>query len=77
MSKALPAPEFIKVFMLLKQSTGLFLYPTGSSSAGLSTGFYLTREEAEKSRLLEVLGNDGKDKFYIFELEIPNLAHGK
>ncbi len=77
MSLPLPAPESIKVFMLLKQSTGLFLYPTGSSSNGLSSGFFLTREEAEKVRLMEVLGSDGKDKFHIFELDIPNSAYGK
>ncbi len=77
MTKPLPAPESIKVFMLLKQSNGLFLYPTGSSSNGLSSGFFLTREDAEKVRLMEVLGNEGKDKFHIFELEIPNPIYGK
>lgn len=77
MSKPLATPEYLKIYMLLKRSNGgLFFYPSGAA-APLGTGFYLTKEDAEKARTLEFLSNNNEDKFYIFELEVPNPAYIK
>jgi len=79
MAEPLLAPKFLKVYMLLKQSPNFYLYPTGTASpGGGATGFYFTREEAEKYRTMELLvasATDSKDKFHIFELDIPNPAY--
>ena len=42
----------------------------GMNSIGI--GFYLTRDEAEHQRTLEVLKSKTDEDFYVFELEIPN-----
>ena len=74
----LQAPKTIKVFQLLKQS-GLYFSSAGSSSnANIGLGFYLTRDEAEQQRTLEVLKNSTSNdsvQYHIFELEIPNPAY--
>lgn len=71
----LTPPKTIKVFQLLKQSGLYFSSAGGSSNANIGLGFYLTREEAEQHRTMEVLkGNNGVE-YHIFELEIPNPAY--
>lgn len=71
----LQPPKTIKVFQLLKQS-GLYFSSAGSSSnANIGLGFYLSREEAEQNRTMEVLKNGNGVEYHIFELEIPNPAY--
>ena len=71
-------PEFppgtIKVYALVRRSEMMFSYSGTSSTNNLGFGFYLTREEAEHNRTLEVLRQKEGDKaeYYVFELEIPN-----
>lgn len=67
-------PETIKVYSLVKRNEMMFSYSGSSSAQNLGFGFYLSREEAEHNRTLEVLRlKDGdKSEFYVFELEIPN-----
>jgi len=71
-------PEFpsetLKVYSLVKRNEMMFSYGGSSSTHNLGFGFYLTREEAEHNRTLEVLRQKEGDKaeFYVFELEIPN-----
>lgn len=74
-------PKMLKIYQLVKQ-TGMSFTGTGTSSvvsAGLGIGFYLTLQEAEHNRTLEVLkdtsGGINKPKFHVFELEVPNPAY--
>lgn len=75
MSEPLPIPKFLKVFYLMKLSQGLYL--TGVGTGPLGPGFYLSQIDAEKQRTVELLSTtfDSKDRFYIFELDIPNPAY--
>jgi len=71
----LTPPKTIKVFQLLKQN-GLYFSAAGNSSnANIGMGFYLSREEAEQNRTMEVLKNSNGVEYHIFELEIPNPAY--
>ena len=78
----LPAPRTLKVYQLVKMTTssGLNFSSTGTIPAGsqgyIGTGFYLTQNEAEQNRTLEVLKDTaGSSKFFVFELEVPNPAY--
>lgn len=77
--KSIEPPETIKVYQLLKM-TGTYLsgvsppIPT-SMSTNMGIGFYLTLEEAEHIRTLEILKDTTtgmKPTWHIFELEFPN-----
>jgi hypothetical protein len=74
------APKSLKIYQLvrLSTSTGLNFSTTGSAPAGgtsyIGSGFYLTLGEAEQNRTLEVLKDKDNNKFYVFELEVPNPA---
>jgi hypothetical protein len=63
----------------MSTSTGLNFSTTGSAPAGgtsyIGSGFYLTLSEAEQNRTLEVLKDKDNNKFYVFELEVPNPAY--
>jgi len=74
--KPLDAPEFLKVYMLLQQSsTSLYFNPTGiSGTASMGSGMYMSRDEAEKARTVAVLSDKSNNMFHVFELEIPNPA---
>lgn len=67
-------PDTLKVYSLIKRTDMMFSYTGSASTQNVGYGFYLTREEAEHNRTLEVLRlkADDKSEFYVFELEIPN-----
>lgn len=70
-------PETVKIYQLIKRSADqLYFSYAGMASGMLSigSGFYLTRDEAEHQRTMEVLRCKTEDEFYVFELEIPNPA---
>jgi len=74
--KSIEQPDTIKVYELVKQ-TGCVLSLVGSATAPptIGIGFYMTQEEAEYNRTIEILKNTTpKTYFHIFELEIPNIA---
>ena len=84
--KSIDMPETIKVFQLLKMS-GTYLSGVSSpsptlTSTSLGIGFYLTLQEAEHIRTLEILkdvtpSSTPKPTWHIFELEFPNPALNK
>jgi hypothetical protein len=76
----LPIPKTMKVYQLVRLSTKATLNfsTTGAAAAGaayIGSGFYLTQSEAEQNRTLETLKDVDGNKFYVFELEIPNPAY--
>ena len=74
--KSIEQPDTIKVYELVKQ-TGYVLSLVGSTTAvqTLGIGFYMTQQEAEHNRTIEILKNTlPQTYFHIFELEIPNIA---
>jgi hypothetical protein len=79
--KALEAPEFLTFYVLVQQSsTSLYFTTTGSgtsASTGITygTGFFSTRDDAEKARTVALLADKTGNIFHIFELEFPNPAH--
>lgn len=74
----LKPPQTFKVYTVIKQ-TGLSLGYVYSSSSSISfgSGFYGTRDEAEKARTYELLKDttDPKPRYHVFEMEIPNPAY--
>jgi len=80
--KPLDAPEFLTFYVLVSQSgTSLYFSTTGTSvtpnSPSFGTGFYATRDEAEKARTYAILNDKTDTRFHIFELEFPNPAYKK
>lgn len=78
--KSLDAPEHLIFYVLISQSsTSLYFNPTGTGQSGVSygTGFYGSRDDAEKARTLAVLGdkNTPPYQYHIFELQFPNPAY--
>jgi hypothetical protein len=74
--KSIEQPDTIKVYELVKQ-TGSVLSLVGGTTVTqtLGIGFYMTQQEAEHNRTIEILKNTlPKTYFHIFELEIPNIA---
>ena len=75
--QGLPPPKTIKVYHLLKMSTksGLYISACGSASSGM--GMYMTLQEAEHTRTLEILKDPdgGSNSYHIFELDFPNPAY--
>lgn len=73
--ESIKPPKIIKVYQLLRQNGINFSNPGSASSMGI--GFYSTLQEAEHNRTMEVLKipSGSKDKFHIFELDIPNPAY--
>ena len=60
--------------------TGMYLSGAGgSASPSLGIGFYLTQQEAEANRSMEILkdttASGPKPTWHIFELEFPNPAY--
>lgn len=73
-----PPPTF-KVYTVIKQ-TGLslgYVYSSSSSTISFGSGFYGTRDEAEKARTYELLKDttDPKPRYHVFEMEVPNPAY--
>ena len=76
--KGLEAPEFLTFYVLIAQSgSSLYFSTTGATmnQPGHGTGFYATRDEAEKARTVAILGDKTEQRFHIFELEFPNPAY--
>ena len=75
--QGLPPPKTMKVYQLLKMSTksGLYISACGSASSGM--GMYMTLQEAEHTRTLEILRDTegGSNSYHIFELDFPNPAY--
>lgn len=68
-------PETIKIYQLIKRNADQMYFTAAGTMTGLNNigaGFYLTREDAEHQRTLEVLKSKTADEYYLFELEIPN-----
>ena len=70
-------PKTFKIYTLVKQTGASFTYTSGSSSSTqLGMGFFITQQEAEHCRTVEVLkdttAGPTKPRFHIFELEVPN-----
>lgn len=73
-----PPPTF-KVYTVIKQ-TGLslgYVYSSSSSAVSFGSGFYGSRDEAEKARTYELLKDttDPKPHYHVFEMEVPNPAY--
>jgi len=73
-------PKIFKIYTLIKQTGASFTYTSGSaSSSPLGLGFFVTLQEAEHARTVEVLKDTAtgtsKPKFHIFELEVPNPVY--
>jgi hypothetical protein len=81
--KSIDPPETIKLYQLLKMSgtyiSGVSSPVPSTLSSGLGIGFFLTLQEAEHVRTLEILKDTSapgtvKPTWHIFELEFPNPA---
>ena len=72
------APKTLKIYALLKQN-GMSFSPAStlsSSATSIGTGYFTTLQEAEHYRTLELLkASATKEKFHIFELEVPNPTY--
>ena len=76
--KSIDPPEFLTFYLLVQQSsTSLYFSPSGVNHTNMShgSGFYPTRDEAEKARTLAILGDKNGNTYHIFELEFPNPAY--
>ena len=81
--ESIKPPRTVRYFQLLKMSTktGLNISSCGTIPAGstnyIGTGIYITLQEAEHNRTLEILKDtDGAyNTYHIFELELPNPAY--
>lgn len=71
------APKTVKVYQLLKQSGATLSNAGISGTMSWGYGFYITLQEAEHNRTLELLKNTDavKPQYHIFELEIPNPTY--
>jgi hypothetical protein len=80
--ESLPIPKTLKVYQLLKM-TGAYISGVSAStpnSLSMGIGFYLSLQEAEHMRTLEILKDTTaagltKPTWHIFELEFPNPAY--
>jgi len=78
--ESIKPPKTFKVYTLVKQTGASFTYTSGSaSSSPLGLGFFVTLQEAEHTRTIEVLKDTAtgltKPQFHIFELEVPNPVY--
>ena len=72
--QALPAPETMNLYMLLRQ-TGMCFCPITIGTPSLGTGMFATRGEAEMARTVEYLRDTTTGSvLHVFELTIPNPA---
>ena len=70
-------PKILKVYTLIKQ-TGLSLSYVGfNPTNSLGTGFFITLQEAEQFRTMELLKdtNTPRSNYLVFELDVPNPAY--
>ena len=80
MMEPLKPPKTMKYYQLLKRS-GLTLYNVAGSSnvngTTLGSGFFMSQQDAEIHRTMEVLKLTSGDnsEFFIYELELPNPVY--
>lgn len=76
--KSIPIPETLTVYALVKQ-TGLTFNIAGysSSTPSIGFGFYMSMQEAEHHRTLEILKDETNSMYHVFPLEVPNPAFKK
>ena len=79
MNKPLEMPADLTMYMLLQQSSTSLYFTAASSShtTTFGTGFYGSREDAEKARTMAILADKTNNYFHIFELTVPNPAYKK
>lgn len=68
-------PETVKIYQLIKRNADQFYFSNAGMASGTNSigiGFYLTRDDAEHQRTMEVLKSKTADEYYVFELEISN-----
>ena len=76
--ESLPIPKSLRIYQLVRLSTksGLNFSLVASGTSGsanyIGLGFFTTQAEAEQNRTLESLKDQDGNKFYVFELEVPN-----
>ena len=78
--KPISSPETLTFYLLVSQSsTSLYFSTAGTSHSPMThgSGFYSTRDEAEKARTVAILGDKSENMYHIFELEFPNPAYQK
>ena len=80
--KPLDAPEYLAFYVLIQQSsTSLYMTTTGTAvtpgAPSYGSGFYATRDDAEKARTYAILNDKNNNNYHIFELEFPNPAYQK
>lgn len=74
----IPQPKTVKVYYLIKQTGMTFTGVRNMANNSIGTGFFLSRDEAEHNRTLEMLADTtvGRKPFWhIFELDIPNPVY--
>lgn len=73
----LPIPKTLTFYALIQQSSSsmYFSMTAGASGMNFGTGFYATRDDAEKQRTLSILSDKTGAIFHIFEMEFPNPAY--
>lgn len=80
--KSLDPPEYLTFWVLFSQSsTSLHFSTTGTmvtpGASSFGTGFYATRDDAEKARTFAILNDKMDNRYHIFELDFPNPAYQK
>jgi len=70
-------PRTVKVYQLVKQSGATLSNAGISGTVSWGFGFYVTLQEAEHNRTMELLKNTDtvKPLYHIFELDIPNPVY--
>ena len=70
-------PRTVKVYQLVKQSGATLSNAGVSGTISWGFGFYVTQQEAEHYRTMELLKNTDtvKPLYHIFELDIPNPVY--
>lgn len=78
MSESIAAPTHFKIYILIKQN-GMYFSNIGADTPSLGLGFFNTIDAAEKSRTMEILKlpADSKEKFLIFDIDVPNPTYQK
>lgn len=79
--EGLPQSPTVTVYQLVKQ-TGMNFGPAGNAPTNyIGSGFYLTQQEAEHQRTMELLKDESnttpghRTRYHIFPLTVPNPAY--
>lgn len=75
----LSPPKTLTIYSLVRQNGMMFSYvmPPVVGTTNIGSGFFLSRQEAEHNRTLEVLKETTTSnvQFHLFEMTIPNPAY--